>query len=169
MSANLPSLYIIADEYRRAADELADLDLPPEVVADTLEGMSGDLEAKSTNVAMFVRNLEAMAEQIKIAETEMAKRRKAIEARAERVRDYILSSMRLAGISKIECPYFKLAIRSNPPSVVIDDAGAVPCDLYVYPEAPPPYPDKKAIKAAIESGQEVRGAHLEHSQRLEIK
>ena len=39
-TANLPALYVIAEDYRNAAAQLADLDLPPEVVADTLEGMA---------------------------------------------------------------------------------------------------------------------------------
>ena len=58
-----------------AAQQLADLDLPPEAVADTLEGMSGDLELKAQNVAMFVRNLEATAAAIKEAEARMSEQR----------------------------------------------------------------------------------------------
>lgn len=169
MTAALPSLYVVASEYQRAAEQLADLELPPEVVADTLESLSGDLELKATNVAMFVRNLEGVAEQIKAAEAGMAARRKAIEQRAERIRTYLLENMQRAGISKIECPFFKLALRKNPAAVVIDDAGRVPSNLYIYPEAPAPFPDKKAIKAAIEAGEEVRGAHLEQAMRLDIK
>lgn len=169
MKANLPSLYVIADEYMQAVAKLADLDLPPEVVADTLEGLSGNLEVKATNVAMFVRNLESMAEQIKAAEGAMAARRKAIEARAERVRDYLLTNMQRTGISKIECPYFKLAVRENPPSVVIDDPSAIPAEFMRQPEPPPPSPDKTAIKAAITAGNDVAGARLVRGQRLEIK
>lgn len=166
---NLPTLYEIAAEYRQTAEKLADLDLPPEVVADTLEGISGDLQTKAQNVAMFILSMESTAEAIKKAEANMAARRKAIENRAEHVRQYLLSNMTSCGISKIECPWFKLAVRQNPPSVVIDDAGAIPQNLYVYPEPPPAYPDKKAIKAKIDAGEEVPGAHLARGVRLEIK
>lgn len=166
---NLPTLYEIAAEYRAAAEQLADLDLPPEVVADTLEGMSGDLQTKAQNVAMFIQSLESTAAGIKEAEARMADRRKAIENRADRVRDYLLMNLQTCGISKIECPWFKIAVRQNPASVVIDDAGAIPSDLYVYPDPPAPYPDKMAIKSAIESGQDVPGARLNRGVRLEIK
>lgn len=166
---SLPSLYVLTDEYRAAVEQLADLDLPAEVVADTLEGLAGELESKATNVAMFVRNLEGMAEQIKAAEAEMAKRRKAIESRAEHVRQYLKDNMQRAGITKIECPYFKLAIRDNPAAVVIDAGSLIPAEYMRTPEPPPPAPDKTAIKAAILSGMEVPGAHLERGQRLEIK
>jgi hypothetical protein len=166
---SLPALYELAAEYRSAAAQLADLDLPPEVVADTLEGLAGDLETKSTNVAMFIRSLEATAAQIKDAEAAMKSRRQAIEARAEHVRQYLLANMQACNIQKIECPWFKLAIRQNPASVVITDPGKIPSNLYIYPEAPEPFPDKKGIKAAIEAGDQIEGAHLERGVRLEIK
>lgn len=168
-TATLPALYILAEDYRNAAAQLADLDLPPEVVADTLEGMAGDIEVKATNVAMFVRNLEATAEQIKVAEAAMAARRKAIENRAAHVREYLLTNMQRVGISKIECPYFKLAVRDNPPSVVVESIEHIPAEFMRQPEPPPPAPDKKAIAEAIKAGQEVPGAHLSRTQRLEIK
>ena len=165
----LPALYVLAEEYRQAAITLADLDLPPEVVQDTLEGLAGDLETKATNTAMLVRNLEATAEAIKAAEGEMARRRKALENRAASVREYLKVSMIRAGITKIECPYFRLALRDNPPAVVIDAESQIPDEFMRRPEPPPPAPDKKSIAEAIKSGREVPGAHLERGQRLEIK
>lgn len=163
------SLYVLASEYRSAADQLADLDLPEEVVRDTLESISGDLEAKSVNVASFVRNLEASAEQIKEAEAAMAARRKAIEKRAANVRQYLLDNMLAAGITKIECPYFKLAVRDNPPSVVINEPSLIPDAYLTDPPPPPRAPDKALIKKAIQDGFDVPGAHLARGKRLEIK
>jgi hypothetical protein len=163
------ALFDIAREYRDAADKLADLDLPDEVVADTLEGMSGDLEVKATNVAFFARNLEALAASIKDAEANMAARRKALENRAQRMRDYLLNCMQLAGVQKIESPYFRLAQRENPPAVVIDEPGLIPNEYMRQPEPPPPAPDKAAIKADIQRGKEVPGAHLQRGVRLEIR
>lgn len=118
---------------------------------------------------MFVRNLESSAEQMKAAEAEIAKRRKAVEARANNVRKYLLDNMTRCGITKIESPYFNLAIRDNPESVVIDSEAEIPSEFLNQPETTPPTPDKKAIKDAIKAGNEVAGAHLERSKRLEIK
>ena len=163
------ALYILANEYLSAAQQLADLDLDAQTVADTLEGLSGDLEVKATNVAMFARNLEATAEAIKGAEAQMALRRKAIENRAASVREYLKAQMERTGISEIASPHFKLAIRKNPAAVVIDAASQIPAEFMRQPEPPPPAPDKKAIAAAIKAGKEVPGAHTEQSTRLEIK
>lgn len=166
---NLPALYTIANEYQEAAARLAELDLPEEVVKDTLEGLAGDLETKSTNVAMFVRNLEAMAEKMKEAEAEMAKRRMAIEARTERVRAYLKENMDRTGITKIECPYFTLKIAKNPAGVRVIDAAAIPDEYLRFPPIPEPAPDKTKIKKALQDGTVVPGCELEQGTRLEIK
>lgn len=163
------TLYQLADEYVEALRAMAEMELDEQAVADTLEGLSGELQVKATNVAMFVRNLEATAEAIKVAEQQMAARRKAIENRAQRIRDYLQSQMEKTGISKIECPYFKLAIRDNPPSVVVDSLDAIPDEYMRQPETPPPAPDKKMIGDAIKDGVAIPGVHLEKSKRLEIK
>lgn len=165
----MTALFQLATEYKAAAERLHDLDLPDDVIADTLEGMAGAIEVKAQQVAYVIRNCESLAEQMKRAEEAMATRRKAVENRAARIRNYLHTHMEACRITSVECPEFKLNIRQNPPRVVIDAAGQIPCNLYVYPEAPEPYPDKKAIAAKIKSGEEVPGAHLETSSRLEIK
>lgn len=162
------SLYELSAQYRTALDTLTDTGLDEQTIADTLEGLEGALEVKAQNVAMFVRNLESTAEAIKKAETEMASRRKALERRADSIKAYILENMQRAGITKIECPYFQLAIRKNPASVVIDDLDQIPAEFIRLPPPPPPAPDKKAIAEAIKGGANVPGVHLEQSERLHI-
>lgn len=161
-------LYQLASEYRQLADRLHDLDLPDEVIADTLESESGDLLEKGTNVAKVFRNLEAMAEQIKQAEKQMADRRKALEKRAERLKSYLHSNMEKAGISKIESPWFVISIKKNPASVVIDDEAEIP-DEYMRVIPARQEPDKSAIKSSIQEGVLIPGCRLENSTRLEIK
>lgn len=163
------TLYTLASEYQEAAHRLAELDLPEEVIADTLEGLSGELEAKAVNVAMVARNLEAAADQIKLAELVMAERRKAMEARAKRLRAYLLDNMQRAGISKIESPHFSMSVRRNPPAVVVDSHNLIPSDYLRIPDPPPPELDKKKLAEALKAGVEVPGAHLEQAERLEIK
>jgi hypothetical protein len=163
------SLYVLAGEYQALANKLMDSDFDEQTIADTLEGAAGELEVKATNVAMFVRNLEASAEQIKLAEKAMAERRKSIENKAESIKRYLKDNMQRTGITKIECPYFALSIKKNPPSVIIDDPAAIPTKFMVTPPAPPPAPDKAAIKSALQAGEVVEGAHIEQGERLEIK
>lgn len=163
------TLYELAQDFRATADKLADLELDEQTISDTLESLSGDLEAKAINVAAFCRNIEANAAAIKEAEAQMAARRKAIENRAARVRDYLLANMMVSGIQKIESPYFKLAVRENPPAVEVYEPGLIPVEFMRQPEPPPPAVDKTAIKEALKAGQDVPGCKLTRGNRLEIK
>lgn len=162
------NLYEIAVAYREDAHRLADLDLPAEVVTDTLDAMAGDLEVKAQNVVMFARDLQATAAAIKDAEEQMAKRRKAIENRARHLLDYVHGCMETAEVQRIECPHFRLAIQAKPPSVDVYEPGLLPAQYMRTPEAPPPSPDKKAIADAIKAGEEVPGARLVQGTRLAI-
>lgn len=163
------TLYRLADEFQLAAERLADLDLDEQTLSDTLEGLQGALEVKATNVAQFCKNLEATAESIKQAESQMSARRTAIENRAKRIREYLKLNMERTGILKIESPYFKIAIRDNPPAVVIDAASQIPETFMRQPEPPPAVPDKKLIAEALKMGADVPGCHLERGTRIEIK
>lgn len=167
--SNLPTLYELADEYKAVSDKLHDMELDEQTIADTLESISGDLEAKCTNIGFVIRNMESFAMQMAQAESSMAARRKALENRAEHIRNYLKQNMERCNMSKIESPWFKIAIRQNPSAVVIDAATQIPSEFWRKPEPLPPAIDRKAIKAAIEAGNEVPGAHLERGTRLEIK
>ena len=165
----MTALYELVDEFRAAADRLADLDLPPEVVADTLESLSGDIEQKSVNVIAFVRNLEATAAAIKAAEEQMSARRKAIESRAKSVRDYALRCLVAAGISKIESPWFRIAVRNNPKRVDVFQRELLPAKYLRTPPPPEPVPDLRALLEDIEAGVGVPGARVVLGLRLEVK
>lgn len=166
------TLYQVASEYRQAADTLAELDLDEVTLTDTLESINGDLTTKSQNVAFVIKNLEAAAQQISVAVEAMNARAQALEKRAERVREYLLQNMLMAGVQKIECPYFKLAVRDNPPKVIVDDEKQIPMSYMTDPAPPPPppaKPDKKLIAKALKDGFDVPGCRLEQGKRLEIK
>lgn len=162
------SLYDLAGEYRAISDKLHDLDLPEEVIADTLEGLAGDIQEKSVNVAKYFRNLESMAEQIKQAEAQMSARRKAIEKRAASLKQYLHTNMEKAGIAKIESPWFVVSIKQNPEALQVDDEASIPRDY--FKEIPATFQlDKTLCKQAIKDGYSVPGCHLSRSTRLEIK
>jgi hypothetical protein len=163
------TLYAITQEYRAAADRLAELDLPPECVQDTLDGLAGELETKAQSVVAVARNIEALAASIKQAEADMTARRKALEKRAAWLREYVLMNMQAAGIEKIECPQFRITVRTNPEAVDVFDADQVPAEYLRAPEPPPPVVDKAAIKDALRFGKDVPGARLVRGQRLEVK
>jgi hypothetical protein len=170
MNMNNLTLYELSDNYYHALDFLTDPDndeLPADAIADTLEALGGELEDKAVNVAKFLRNIEANAEAIRRAEIEMSKRRKSLENRVQYLKNYLKGSMEHSGITKIECPYFKLSIQKNPASVNVYNEEAVPPQFKIAVTSWKV--DKAAIKTAINSGQTVTGAELTNSTRLAIK
>ena len=163
----MTALYIIANEYRAAAMQLADLDLDPQTITDTLEGLSGELETKAQSVAFMVRNLEVTAAAIKQFEAEQKARRQAIENRADSLRAYLARCMDATGIEKIEGPGIKLSFRKSS-AVVVDAEDLIPAEYMRVKPAPAPEPDKTAIAAALKAGAAVPGAHLETRKSLQI-
>lgn len=163
------SLYQLSGNYLQALDFLTDpeIDVPTQVLMDTMESLTDELEDKAVNIAKFIRNLEATADAIKSAESEMAKRRKAFENRVQWLKDYLRANMEATGISKIECPYFKLSIAKNPTSVDLLDEALIP-ESFKRVETIV-HIDKTAIKAALSAGHQVQGARLANGTRLVIK
>jgi hypothetical protein len=168
MSSEL-TLYQLTDQLLQAQNALADSDFDEATIADTLEGLQGEVVQKMEGCIAISRNLESLAAQIKAAEEKMAERRKTLENRVEWLHGYVKGAMEASGITKIECPYFRATIRQNPAKVVIDALQEIPKGYLRYPEAPPPAPDKKAIADALNGGFVVAGAHLEYGKRLEVK
>jgi hypothetical protein len=163
-------LFEITEQYR-ALERIEDSDeLPPEVIADTLEGLEGDFEQKTIAVAKFILSLEANAEAIGNAAKAMELRAARIAKRAESVRAYLLFQMQAINWSrKIEADDIVIARRNNPVAVQVSDERNVPENFWVQPPPPPKRIDKKAVKEALESGTDVPGCYLESGERVEIK
>ena len=163
------TLYDISKDYLQALDAFTDpdADIPLDAAIDTLDGIEGQLQDKAVSVAKFMQNLDATAKAIREAEQQMAKRRKAIENRAQWLRDYLKLNMEAAGITKIESPWFRLAIQKNPDAVEITDEALVP-DIFKT-EVVTVKIDKPAIKQALRDGAVIPGATLSQSTRLAIR
>ena len=166
----LPALYELTQQHREL-ERLADTtdDLPPEVIRDTVEALEGAIEAKAVSVAAVVRNLETHAELIRDAAKQLAERAARAEKRAESLKAYMLFCLQASGISKVTAPEYTISVRNNPESVRIADDAELPAEFLVQPPAPPPKPDKRAIKDALKAGRDVPGCWLEAGQRVEIR
>lgn len=159
----------LAAQYRQLAEFLAEQHEDPQVIRDTLEGESGPLDEHLENLAKMVRNLEAADSGIVRTMEDLAERHATLQRAVERGRKLILELMRSAQRDRVTTALFSLAIKKNPPAVVIDSEAALPPAFWHRPEPPAPVPDRKAIAAALKAGQEVPGAHCEQAVRLDIR
>ena len=167
----MTTLYELSDKILTALDIFSEMDecseaekAEAQVIINQLAESFND---KAVSVAMFIRNLEVEAEAIAEAKKSMDAREKALKAKANRIKSYLLSEMKRTETKQIKCPYFVLSVRKNPVSVVIAQNAVIDSDLLLPPK--PQEPDKKAIKAAIESGRVVFGCSLESGESLTIK
>jgi len=162
------NLYEIAAEYRALADNLIASDLPVEVIRDTLEGESGALEDKVRNIAFIVRELEAEAESAKAEAKRIAELAASRSRAAARLLDWLQYGLTTAQVQEVKAGVFTVALKINPPSVVVDDAAIVPLDfMRIVPESREP--NKAGIAKAIKAGQPVAGCHLEAKVVVTIK
>ena len=163
-------LYELTDNFKQAERDLNEMlysgEIDEQTVTDTLDGIRGEIEEKAKNVAMYIGNIESTAKAIKEQEKAMSERRKRLEAQAEGIRRYLKDKMQECEISKIECPFFTMSIKKNPPKLVIDESQL---DRN-YTEAVITYkPKKDVIKQELKAGNEIQGARLEQGTRLDIK
>lgn len=141
--SNSISLYKLTDQYLEL-QHLADEDIPLEAIADTLDGLQGEIELKATNVCAFTLNLEAFAAAARDAGKKLIDRAARIEKRAEAMREYVRSRLAAVGIKKVEGPEFTITRKANPPKVLIADGAKVPPEYLA-----PPDPLVARIAAAV--------------------
>lgn len=165
------TLFQIAADYRHVTDVLMDTGVDEQTLNDTLEGERWPLELKAQNYGFVIRNLQATAASIKEAEEQMKARRQAIEKRAAALVECLKTGLEIAGVHKLDTPYFALTVKKNPPGVEVWDERQIPAEFMRtrVPPPPAPEPDKVAIREALKAGREVPGALLAQGTRLEIK
>ncbi|MBQ8396672.1 MAG: siphovirus Gp157 family protein [Clostridia bacterium] len=167
-------LYTIETALLSLFDRIDEGEVSAEDAADTVEALELEYEAAIDGAATRVKELLANAEAIKAEiETLMARRTAKVE-QAERYRQLILESLRRLDKTKVETPRNCVAIRRNPPKVVIENeavfidwARHLAPDLLTRNETYKP--NRDAIKDAIEHGEAVPDVHIEQGESLRIK
>lgn len=120
-------LYAIVARYQDDLAKLQDLDLPPEVVADTIEGMQGEIEEKLRAVVAYAIDLEKAAEARATEAARMKDSASRFAARADALRTYALGALQASGLRlPLIAPEFTLNVAKVPPSVEVADASALP-------------------------------------------
>jgi len=89
------------------------------------------------------------------------------ESKKQIVQDYLFIQCLKTGSTQIRNAELIICIKANPPKVIIDNENSIP-DIYKKVIETVNI-SKSAIATAIKNGLEVNGAHLESSQRLDIK
>ena len=161
------NLYSIATEYRDVVLKLLDMDLDEQTRLDTIESVSGDLEAKVTNYGYVIRQLEGEADMAEAEAKRIENMAKVRRNAVQHVKDNLLRGMQQAGITEIKAAAFTVRIRKNPPSVIINNPELLTKEWQRIKTVVEP--NKESIGAALRSGNAVPGCHLEQKEQVVIK
>ena len=77
-------LYELTDQYNQLL-EMADCDIPEDVLRDTLESISQEFDEKADSIACLIKDLDAEANAIRLEEVQLASRRKSRQKTADKL------------------------------------------------------------------------------------
>jgi len=162
------TLYELTGQYLQLLAYAEDPEVDPQVIADTLEALDGDIEEKADGYAKVIRQLKADAEALKVEIDRLTARKRAIEGNVDRMMESLKNAMILCEKPKFKTELFTFGVQNNPPKVVIDDPENIPQYWLIQQD---PKVNTSAIKEAIQNGDPFAAniAHLEQGQSLRIR
>nr|DAF69101.1 MAG TPA: resistance protein [Bacteriophage sp.] len=159
----MSSLYSLTSDYLQVLDMAESGEVDADVIIDTLEGISGEIEVKAENYAKVMKSIEATAEALSKEEQRLALRRKVLENNVSRMKKSLEQSMIATDNKKFKTTLFSFSIQKNPASLVV--SGEVP-EEYLVPQ--PPKVDNARIKEELKT-KDLPFAHLEQGESLRIR
>lgn len=166
-------LYEISENYRAFMAAVDAGEIPEDAVADTLDGIEGEFEQKADNIACLIKELRLEGQAIKEEADRLTARQRQKQAAADRLARYLQAHMQTMGKGKIETARNRITIKKNPVSCKILDEDTVLGFLQLHGMADC-YKQETTIKkrellSRLKDGDEIPGAELDVSERIEIK
>ena len=162
----MSTLYELSEQYRELLSMALDPDVDQEALADTMEGLEGEIEAKADGYAKVMKELRVIADARKTEAKRLTDGAKSIEANIDRMKSVLETAMRATGKTKFRTTLFGYSIQKNPPSLKIDMPDRVPAE-YLIPQEPKI--DTVGIKKELKEGVVYDWCHLEQSESLRIR
>ena len=165
----MSTLYDLTNDFRMLLEMADDPDVDEQTLADTMDGLQGELHDKADGYAKVIQTLKARMKVIKEEEERLYARRKTIEANVDRMKAALETAMIAANDRKFKTDLFSFGIQKNPASVVVDELYIenIPEEYLIQQE---PKIDRKKIAEDIKAGKDLEGiAHLVQSEGLRIR
>jgi hypothetical protein len=162
------TLFELGAQYKSLEALLDSEDLPEEVIRDTVEGLTGEIEHKAVNVAKVVLHLKKQAENIMEVAEAMAARATRIQKRSESLKAYLLFVLQSIDMQKVDTAEMTIRRQVNPESVTVFNESTIPPEYWYQPPPPPKAIDKKKLKEALKDGALIEGAFCERGEHLRI-
>lgn len=166
----MSTLYELTGQMQALLALMEDPDTDPQIIEDSLEAISGEIEVKADGYARVMAELEARKAAVKAEKDRLAALESSLGKNIDRMKESLKTSMIATGKTKFKTDLFSFSVQKNPPKVVIDDPSRIP-EAYLIPQDPKI--DTAAIKNALKDADEAplwEGiARLEQGESLRIR
>jgi Siphovirus Gp157 len=172
----MTKLYEISNEYTSVIEAIEqlfeahpDLDEASKraIIEENLAGVQQSFDDKAFALGGLIQNLKFEHSNVKELQDRFTKRAKGLEKTISQLSDYLLAQMQAVNRPKLANAWLTLQIRTNPCRVIIEDETLLGEEFKLRETIIKI--NKTAIGEQLKAGKEVPYAHLEQSQRLEIK
>ena len=166
----MATLYELTGQYQMLLALMEDPDTDPQIIENSLEAISGEIEVKADGYARVMAELEARKAAVKAEKDRLAALESSLGKNIDRMKESLKTSMIATGKTKFKTDLFSFSVVKNPPKVVIDDPDLIPKYYLIQVD---PKIDTAAIKDLLKNGDpnhELDGAaHLEQGESLRIR
>ena len=165
----MPHMYELTEQMKGLQSLIENGDMSEEDLADTLEGLSGDLMAKGKDVLLYMANLEGDVKAFDDEIKRMTARKKTLASHHAWLKEYLRTNMIECDITKIESPLFTATLRK--PTKMVDITSEADLPVAYQTMIPASWQiNKRQILKDLKAGIEIPGAELiDAKQGLTIK
>ena len=158
------TLYEIATELETLYDMSTDPECDPQALADTIEGVMGELEVKASSCVYVIKQLEMEQEKAEAVSKEFLDKAKVRANSLKRIKEAIMLTMDRLGLTELEAGDYTIKIQKNggKEPLILDHPEEVPDNLTKVTIEP----DKDKIREFLKDNSaswahmEPRGRHL---------
>ena len=162
------TLYELRAEYMELLALLEDPDTDPQVIADTMEGIQGEIDIKCDSYVVVIKNLESQVEMIDSELIRLEKNKSALTNNIKRMKSAVLDTIQMTGSRKMVTDHFKLSIVKNggKQPMEVDEIEKIPQDYLTMK----PVANMEKIRQELEGGSQLDFARLkERGEHLSIR
>ena len=160
----MATLYELTGQYLKLLNMAAEAD--PEVFADTIEGVEGEIEDKADGYGKVIRELSGDIVKVQAEIDRLTDRKRTMVNNLAKLKDSLQASMEATGKRRIKTDMFSFWIQKNPPVVQVTDEKKIPKEFW---KQPAPVLDKTELKKYLNQNGNQEYAELVQETSLRIK
>lgn len=121
-----------------------------EILKDTLEGVSGELDAKAESYVYVIKEYESQIEAIKKEKNRLDNRQKIAENAIERLKEALKGAMEVTGTKKCGGNLYSITLKEGSPQLGVIDEKLIPKKYFIKIPATQKLDRKLLLKEAKE-------------------